>query len=91
MSKHTPGPWIVRDDEIQDVHGNTIAYITEGGYWNTTAGMIYEDMPWEANAHLMAAAPEMFECLDAIMGFDSKANYRARRRAYDLLKELKKP
>ena len=59
--KHTPGPWIVRDDQIQDVHGNTITHITEGGYWNTTAGMIYEDMPWEANARLMAAAPELLE------------------------------
>ena len=84
-SKHTPGPWTANEN-------GSIEY--EGGYLGEAYAYCensYEDLPMMANARLMAAAPEMFECLDAIMGFDSKANYRARRRAYDLLKELKKP
>ena len=83
MSKHTPGPWKVDGTYIYEVEQDKI--IAEVETYNN------DELPYQANARLMAAAPEMFECLDAIMGFDSKANYRARRRAYDLLKELKKP
>jgi hypothetical protein len=42
-----------------------------------------------ANARLMAAAPEMLELLEAMVGFDSLANTRAKRRAYQLIHKLK--
>ena len=56
MSNHTPGPWFVNDDCIEaggpegprDV---TVAVVT--GFTN----------PREANAHLVAAAPELYEAL----------------------------
>ena len=62
-TQHTPPPWIVADDEVQDVDGNTIADVVKENTWNTTTGRFNEDMPWKANARLIAAAPEMFDAL----------------------------
>lgn len=58
MSKHTLGPWIVDDSgdgeyEVWAPNVNTTDAIV-------TLGMSEEDA---ANAHLIAAAPEMYEAL----------------------------
>jgi len=62
MSKHTPGKWVHYDDSRQSVHrhliaamGKTIAHIY------CTAG---DEAADEANARLIAAAPEMLEALE---------------------------
>jgi hypothetical protein len=62
-TQHTPGPWVVADDKVQQ-HGSTIANVTkENQWWNTTEGIATEEMPWKANAHLIAAAPELLDAL----------------------------
>ena len=66
--KHTPGPWIVAEDQIGDDDGNVIADVTSYNEWNTTEGIVTKEMPWEANARLIVAAPEMLEFLRDAMG-----------------------
>lgn len=52
--KHTPGPWECHPDDL-----------AEGLYWVLPeATTVAED---EANAHLIAAAPEMKEALEALI------------------------
>lgn len=62
MSKHTPGPWRIGegiDDgyEIYAKNGNPIGSV----HWTIKAGT--EKAPAEANARLIAAAPELLEAL----------------------------
>ena len=70
MSMHTPGPWIVAEDQVQDEDGNDIADVTLYNEWNTTEGIVTKEMPWEANARLIAAAPEMFEFIRKVLRWE---------------------
>jgi len=88
-AKHTPGPWIVAEDQVGDDDGNVIADVTLYNEWNTPEGIVTKEMPWEANARLIAAAPEMLELLEALVSYDGLASTRAKRRAYQLIQELK--
>ena len=82
-AKHTPGPWNVSEaGSIEFADG----YIGEAYDFN---GTTKTDLPMMANARLMAAAPEMLELLEALVGYDSLASTRAKRRAYQLIQELK--
>ena len=85
-TKHTPGPW------HHDEYGNICAgpQIIGDAYQFELDDSEHDVLPMEDNARLMAAAPELFEILEALLGFDSAASYRARTRAHQLLKELKK-
>ena len=63
MSKHTPGPWCVRhDDMVCSQEGRIIADCESTPYAMRPAPPIVED---KANAHLIAAAPAMYEALKA--------------------------
>ena len=62
-TQHTPGPWIVSEDEILDTNGNQVAHINPFDRWDATVGRFNVGMPWRANAKLVAAAPEMFDAL----------------------------
>lgn len=62
-SKHTPGPWAYQEDSDAYTHivrGPGNGFICQLA--QTTSAEI------EANARLIAAAPEMFEALDTIGG-----------------------
>lgn len=62
-SKHTPGPWAYQEDSDAYTHivrGPGNRFICQLA--QTTSAEI------EANARLIAAAPEMFEALDTIGG-----------------------
>lgn len=87
MSKHTPGPWEATISGTIVFDGGSIgeAYDWNPGYHSDDI----HPLPVGANARLMAAAPEMLEILEDIIGFDSKEKYRAKRRAYELIRELK--
>lgn len=56
-TKHTPGPWVWRGEvgrsELHSAHGCVIGYAGYEGMW------MHSDGDAEANAHLIAAAPEM--------------------------------
>ena len=61
MSKHTPGPWCVRhDDMVCSQEGRIIADCESTPYAMRPAPPIVED---KANATLIAAAPAMYEAL----------------------------
>lgn len=60
MSKHTPGPWLLRDDEFVSVPGCVICVAPEEDLERSRAA-------WPANARLIAAAPEMLEALKAAL------------------------
>ncbi len=71
-SKHTPGPWVVHDhptDPYQYGHhvttadGLTVCSVTYQLPVSTPHGV--EEATRVANAHLIAAAPEMLEALRA--------------------------
>ena len=74
MKTHTPGPWVVADDEVQ-LHGSTIANVTKENQWNTSAGIVTEVMPWKANAKLIAAAPELLDALSECIHTWEHHNY----------------
>jgi hypothetical protein len=59
-AKHTPGPWIIHrpnDSERIDINAESNFYIAE-----VIGGMTAQ----EANAHLIAAAPDLLEALEGI-------------------------
>ena len=65
MSRHTPGPWVVRhDDMVCSKEGRIIADCESTSYNMRPAPPIAED---KANAALIAAAPAMYEALQAIV------------------------
>jgi accessory colonization factor AcfC len=69
-AKHTPGPWVVDDEVSADEAGQETlgVYAEQGGY---IAGIhcgpdTTIDEQDKANAHLIAAAPAMYEALQNI-------------------------
>lgn len=68
MSKHTPGPWEVfpfkGDGKRIAIFGNQKWYPGKAFCWVDHDDVDHEEM--EANARLIAAAPEMLEACNAI-------------------------
>ena len=60
MSKHTPGSWITDTEAIFSESGRKIAKIVGANSTETDE----EFVEIEANAHLMAAAPQILEALE---------------------------
>lgn len=65
MSEHTPGPWEVYEGKPEEME---ILILAEGGdigavWWSLTTGPQPVD---EANARLIAAAPDLLEALECI-------------------------
>ena len=59
MKKHSPAPWKYHDMEITDADGTIIA----GLEWHDEKN----DLPYELNGHLMAAAPMLETALRTLM------------------------
>lgn len=59
-TKFTKGDWIVEDGKAVLCNGHKVAYVNSG-----------DNIPYfeniKANAHLIAAAPEMYEALEQVM------------------------
>lgn len=66
-TKHTPGPWMVR--HAYNVMAGRRSVATCGGYYSNVPG---EDSHGEnvANAHLVAAAPDLLAACQAILSND---------------------
>jgi hypothetical protein len=63
---HTPGPWYVREQDDIDAEGNGYVWAVKGeshGSYIQNPGHANS----EANARLMAAAPEMLKALEELL------------------------
>jgi hypothetical protein len=65
---HTPGPWVLLGNRICTNRENEIAQIIRYGAWfggGTPYGL--ENPIGDANAHLIAAAPDLLLALEALL------------------------
>ena len=73
MNKHTPGPWVV--DDLVDGHD---IHAPEAGCHVATASdpeMVWGAIGREADARLIAAAPELLEALEATVSLLEKLGH----------------
>lgn len=64
MNKYTPGPWHV----AERVDDGDVLYTVEAD--NLPVAYIYRKAEREANARLIAAAPELLEALEELLAWD---------------------
>lgn len=57
-TKYTNGPWVVNDVSVRKEDGSLLALVYSNG-----------DGSMNANAHLIAAAPDLYEALDKCIGY----------------------
>jgi hypothetical protein len=67
MSKHTPGPWAIYRDGLSVGKAKDHTGICE--VWERSASDGF------ANAHLIAAAPELLEALEGLRDFCEQAGF----------------
>ena len=71
--KHTPGPWTVNDQlTFLIIHGPEGEHIAETGAWRHDVCQISnrKRAEMQANARLIAAAPELLEALEMVRDAD---------------------
>jgi hypothetical protein len=62
-TKHTPGPWVVRGPGSVIGHSNKCV-VQNNDHFDWVAQVQVSNMPeWEANAKLIASAPELLKAL----------------------------
>ncbi len=91
MAKFTPGPWEAgRPDMATIVEGSPSKWVYAGGkYVALASGVDVED--WSeviANAHLIAAAPDMYEALDHIYHLHSIGAFTLQDRYYGAIAKI---
>jgi len=59
MSQHTPGPWVWSGKVLDSAHGRIFDHAKYEGMWFAA----YDDERDKANAHLIAAAPDLLASL----------------------------
>jgi hypothetical protein len=69
MSKHTPGPWFVAPRNEVNSAGHNIAMIADLDWGQYRDAEDNGEAEFEANARLIAAAPDLLEALKAAMAF----------------------
>ena len=90
---HTPGPWYAHDFSGLNSNGKkdpsdvcvscvtpdhlTVCYMGNG--------LTATHKEWEANAHLIAAAPELLEALEELLGWECLAPIEAYENARDAI------
>jgi hypothetical protein len=67
MSKHTKGPWEVDKIASMHVQSGRRGVCSTGGYSNNQECPIKIEEENQANAHLIAAAPDMLEALEEVL------------------------
>jgi hypothetical protein len=93
MMKHTPGPWQIRDTRSQAGHSLKIierAVPAKDGINTLIAFALLPDrcpsaFAWQANANLIAAAPELLEALEEFVECGPNAGHNQ-----DLVVQVKK-
>jgi acetylornithine deacetylase/succinyl-diaminopimelate desuccinylase-like protein len=71
MNKHTPAPWAVREVINSNVPGQRAFAIDFNEDQEQVVDFVYE----EADAHLIAAAPDLIEALDLLLDKAYKQNF----------------
>lgn len=69
MTDHTPGPWRAKDGEIVAADGDILGVVYRTEAWSSGEPVETED---QANARLIAAAPDLLEALKAFVAADDK-------------------
>jgi hypothetical protein len=74
MSKHTPGPWMFAPSNSANVAGHVVPRPRPDGIGLVTNIATIRPHKWgahevEANARLIAAAPELYEALERTMNW----------------------
>jgi hypothetical protein len=95
-TKHTPGPWEIDREFIRNAEGQMIAEVQRYHYLEIqlpdgTLDVGSEEMPYKANARLMAAAPELIEILEDLLLYgdgESMGYHEARHSAEKLLAKI---
>lgn len=68
MTKHTPGPWVACGyGDYSDYDGKCRVVLGEGGDIRTAVVLGFDTPENEANARLIAAAPDLLEALQDIL------------------------
>ncbi len=62
MSKHAPGPWVVTHSPLSGYR------VSDKTGWGVA--VVLKDTNDEANARLIAAAPQMLEALEMVVAWD---------------------
>jgi hypothetical protein len=68
VSAHTPGPWSVCDEHPDGVLDRAVK--TADGFYVATVHDTDCGVPWDADARLMASAPELLEALQGLFADD---------------------
>jgi hypothetical protein len=75
MNKHTPGPWYVGtefNDQGRHIYAEQKVRHEDGDEWHPLIACTDDDerlVNWQANAVLIAAAPDLLEVLQYFMPF----------------------
>lgn len=69
-AKHTPGPWVVFED---DYERHVLGPMTGRAWMDNCVATVRDGANIDANAHLIAAAPELLEALKSFPGFTDDA------------------
>lgn len=73
MSKHTPGPWATKEVNDKGAHVLWVMPIKANGHYVAEVGVNSPDA--QANARLIAAAPDLLEALEhALAELEQTAN-----------------
>jgi hypothetical protein len=75
MSKHTPGPWRMRTERSID-RGTAYGIETCEADWKRTRSVVPPLYINEADARLIAAAPDMLEALEEVMSCEENEQMR---------------
>lgn len=82
MSAHTPGPWVIDKDRIATVEPKPLTMQTPNLWAVAFASRQREE--WEANARLIAAAPELLAALRQYVACDRLSD-RLKQNAIDAI------
>jgi len=74
-TKHTPGPWRYNGKtDVYNANGATICELYKG----------YQSIPeCRANAHLIAAAPDLLEAMEGLLAWEPRQKDHAERLAWE--------
>ena len=78
-SRHTPGPWVI----TRNGHGWIVQRETELAYYLAQVVMQPTHAETEANARLMAAAPELLAALERLRDLDVNCSQEEDRAAWE--------